>query len=314
MSISPVSTAAENHSNLYDVRAGDTLWKIANKYDTSVRELKLTNGLQSDLLLVGQRLFVPMRYEVVAGDTLWKLSRAYNSTVQAIKETNGLTSDVLYIGQKLKIPPKKLSMDGQYVLMTREEFKDWLFNHEFTRNISLIQQHHTWSPAYGHFNGNNHFSLLKGMEYYHTKEMGWENIAQNITTFPDGKIAVSRPFNSAPDGSIGPKANSIGLNIEHVGNFDLGNDQMTAEHRETIIYLTALLCMKFGLTPSVDSITYHRWWDMNTGERVLDRSEGVSVKTCPGTGFFGGNTTESAKNNFYPLVSRKIQEIRAILN
>jgi hypothetical protein len=85
---------------------------------------------------------------------------------------------------------------------------------------------------------------------------------------------------------------------------------MTSEQKETIVYITALLSLKFGLTPSIDSITYHHWWDINTGERVLDNSKGHAVKTCPGTGFFGGNSTNSAKNNFYPLVSRKMQEIK----
>ncbi|WP_236035214.1 LysM peptidoglycan-binding domain-containing protein [Alkalihalobacterium elongatum] len=146
MSISPHYADAQNHSNLYDVKSGDTLWRIANRYNTSIENLKLSNGLQSDLIYVGQRLFVPMAYKVVSGYTLWKLSREYNSTVQAIKTANGLTSDIIYIGQKIKIPPKKLTMQGQYVLMTKEEFRSWLFNHIFTRKISIIQQRHTWRP------------------------------------------------------------------------------------------------------------------------------------------------------------------------
>ncbi|WP_408007236.1 hypothetical protein ACJROX_21435 [Pseudalkalibacillus sp. A8] len=89
------------------------------------------------------------------------------------KTSNGLTSNMIYIGQKLKIPPKRLTMQGQYVLMTREEFKDWLFNnHHFIRKIGKIQQHHTYQPSYQQFNGSNHFPLLKGMEEYHVKEMG----------------------------------------------------------------------------------------------------------------------------------------------
>ncbi|UCZ52735.1 LysM peptidoglycan-binding domain-containing protein [Bacillus shivajii] len=314
MSIAPNLAAAKNYSNLYDIQPGDTLWSIANKYGTTVEDLKLSNGLQSDLLSIGQRLFVPMAYEVAPGDTLWSLAREYNSTVQDIKTKNGLTSDQIYVGQKLKIPPKKLRMEGQYVLMSRDEFKEWLFNHEFQREITLIQQHHTWRPDYERFHQSDHFTLLKGMEYFHVNEVGWDNIAQNITTFPDGSVAVSRPFNSAPDGTIGEKANSIGLNIEHIGDFDKGQDEMTEEHKETIVYITALLCIKFGLKPSIDSITYHRWWDMNTGERVLDKSEGYSVKTCPGTGFFGGNSTDSANNHFYPLVSQKMEEILATMD
>ncbi|MBD8070187.1 N-acetylmuramoyl-L-alanine amidase [Bacillus sp. PS06] len=206
-----------------------------------------------------------------------------------------------------------MNTQGQYLLMTREEFKNWLLHKHFTRKINLIQHHHTWAPSYKQFKGNNHFSLLKGMENFHVTEMGWKNIAQNITTFPDGKIAVSRPFDIAPEGTIGPKANAQGIAIENIGNFDLGHDVMTNEQKETIVYITALLCMKYGLTPSVDTITYHHWWNLRTKERVLDDAQDYDVKTCPGTGFFGGNSTTSAKKYFYPLVTKKIQEISSTL-
>ena len=150
--------------------------------------------------------------------------------------------------------------------------------------------------------------------------MGWSDISQQVTTFPDGKVVVGRPFNTPPQGSYGllnksvmPSIEANAVAIENLGDFDLGHDQMTAQQRETIITVAALLCIKFGLTPSIDSIQYHHWWDMNTGERVLDNSEGHAVKTCPGTGFFGGNSTTDAKNNFYPLVRQKMQEILATM-
>ncbi|WP_458413718.1 LysM peptidoglycan-binding domain-containing protein [Schinkia sp. CFF1] len=308
----PVTVKAEsNPSNLYVVQSGDNLEGIAYKFGTSVKDLKVTNGLQTNVLFVGQKLKVPVIYEVKSGDTLQSISTVFLTSVQTIKSANRLTSDALMIGQKLKIHPNSLKMEGQYILMTREEFKEWLLNHKFSRKINIIQQHHTWRPSYKHFKGSNHFTMLKGMEQFHVKEMNWKNIAQNITTFPDGTIAVSRPFNVAPEGTIGWKANHDGIMIEHVGNFDQGFDIMTAEQRETIVYITALLCIKFGLTPSIDSITYHHWWDLRTGQRVLDNGAGYAVKTCPGTAFFGGNSTNNAKNNFYPLVVKKIQEISA---
>ncbi|WP_394172554.1 peptidoglycan recognition protein family protein [Guptibacillus hwajinpoensis] len=317
MNLSPVH-ATNNPRNIYEVKSGDYLWKISQIYGTTVKDLKLINGLQSDLIFVGQKLRVPIMYEVVSGDTLWKLSQAFNSSVQSIKGINGLTSNMIYIGQKIKIPPKKLAMQGQYVLMTREEFKDWLFNHQFSRRIGKIQQHHTYSPSYTQFNGNNHFSLMKGMENYHINGMGWSNISQHLTTFPDGKVAVGRPINTPPEGSFGlhnktamEKIESDSLAIENLGDFDAGHNQMTDEQRETIVTITALLSLKFGLTPSIESITYHHWWDINSGERVLDNGEGHAVKTCPGTGFFGGNSTQSAEKNFYPLVSQKMKEILA---
>ncbi|NSL50949.1 peptidoglycan recognition protein family protein [Calidifontibacillus erzurumensis] len=304
-----VQAEASDSTNLYSVQAGDTLVKIAKKFNTTVKELKIANGLQTNSLFVGQKLWVPIIYQVKAGDTLDNIASAYHSTVELIKAANNLSTNILYEGQKLKIPPKKMLIKGNHILMTKEEFKEWLSHHKFKRKIRLIQQHHTWTPSYKHFNGTNHFALLKGMENFHVKEKGWKMIAQNITTFPDGKIAVSRPFDIPPEGSIGWKANHAGIMIENIGNFDKGFDVMTKEQKETIVYITALLCLKFGLTPSIDTITYHHWWDLRTGERVLDNGKSFAVKTCPGTAFFGGNTTKSATKYFYPLVKDQIKKI-----
>lgn len=309
LTISPAHATEIKPSNIYVVKVGDSLPDIANKYSISIDELKVTNGLQSDVLIAGQKLWVPILYEVGAGDTLGDISFAFHASVETIKTVNGLSSEQLYTGQVLKITPKKMTMQGQHILMTKEEFKDWLFNTQVNREIRLIQQHHTWLPSYKHFNGSNHFRMLMGMENHHKQTMGWTNIAQNITTFPDGKVAVSRPLNIIPEGTIGPTANSVGIAIEHIGNFDLGHDVMTKEQQETIVYINALLCIKFGLTPSIDSITYHHWWHMKTKERVLDATASYNVKSCPGTGFFGGNSTTSAKTYFYPLISDKMEEI-----
>lgn len=95
----------------YVVRAGDSLWLIAQRYGTTVNTLKQLNGLTSDLLNIGQILKVPVsqtsnyiEYTVQAGDSLWMLAQRYNTTVAAITSLNGLTSDVLNIGQVLRIP------------------------------------------------------------------------------------------------------------------------------------------------------------------------------------------------------------------
>jgi LysM repeat protein/D-Tyr-tRNAtyr deacylase len=43
----------------YTVVSGDTLWKIANKYNTTVAAIKSTNNLTTDMLQVGQTLQIP---------------------------------------------------------------------------------------------------------------------------------------------------------------------------------------------------------------------------------------------------------------
>jgi hypothetical protein len=201
-----------------------------------------------------------------------------------------------------------MQVNGQFILMNRDEFKKWLFEQTFTRVISIIQEHHTYIPAYTQFNGHNHFDIAIGMKNYHVNTNGWSDIAQNLTIYPDGLIMVCRPFNKAPAGIVG--ANEHGLCIENIGNFDVGGNVMTTEQKESIIFVAAVLCMKLKLTPSVDTITYHHWWDLNSGERVLDNTSGHVTKSCPGSAnFFGGNTTVAAKANLYPLVIKKINEL-----
>src|SRR5687768_17129530 len=97
---------------------------------------------------------------------------------------------------------------GKFTLYTFAEFQAWIADTSFNRVIKVIQNHHTYIPGYTHFKGNNHFELLKSMERGHI-ERGFAEIAQNITTYPDGTIAVCRSFDKIPAGIKG--ANSIGL-------------------------------------------------------------------------------------------------------
>jgi hypothetical protein len=192
---------------------------------------------------------------------------------------------------------------GKFTLFTFGEFYNWLAGKNFIRVIKLVQNHHTYIPGYKHFKGNNHFQMLNGMEQSHL-ERGFNEIAQNITTFPDGTIAICRSIDKIPAGIKG--ANQNGICIEHIGSFDANNDNMTEEHRDTIIRLNAALCKKFSLVPSTDTVVYHHWYDLNTGER---KNGAGSTKTCPGTAFFGGNTVEAAQANFIPLVSNALNNL-----
>ena len=93
------------------MKAGDSLWLIAQRFGTTVEAIRQLNGLTTNLLNVGQVLKIPavqsgpyIEYTVRPGDTLWLLSRRYDTTVDAIMKLNGLSGDRLSIGQVLKIP------------------------------------------------------------------------------------------------------------------------------------------------------------------------------------------------------------------
>ena len=91
----------------YVVKPNDTLYSIANKYNTTVDELKRLNNLSSNLLNVGQILKLPstneITYTVKSGDNLYSIANKYNTTVDELKKKNNLTSNLLSIGQILII-------------------------------------------------------------------------------------------------------------------------------------------------------------------------------------------------------------------
>lgn len=100
----------------YVVVSGDTLYFIAQKFNTTVDDLKKLNNLTSNNLSIGQKLKIPKEpsstpsepsgnyYKVVSGDTLYAIAKKFNTTVDALKNANNLTSNNLAIGQLLKIP------------------------------------------------------------------------------------------------------------------------------------------------------------------------------------------------------------------
>ena len=110
-------TTTNTNASTHTVQRGDSLYQIALKYNVSVNDLKVVNGLTSDLIYVGQTLKIPgttkvakrqstnktKRHEVKSGDSLWSLSKEYNTSVSQIKSWNKLSSDVIYKGQNLRV-------------------------------------------------------------------------------------------------------------------------------------------------------------------------------------------------------------------
>ena len=106
----PTKTVDVGDTDIYQVKAGDTLYNIAKKYNISVNELKGLNDLDSDELSVGQILKVPSglslvnTYIVGKGDTLYSIAKKFDTSVNKIKELNGLSNNMLSVGQELIIP------------------------------------------------------------------------------------------------------------------------------------------------------------------------------------------------------------------
>lgn len=97
---------------VHEVRAGDSLWKIAQQYlgnGTRYREIMVLNNLTSDVIYPGMQLRLPIElrvHTVQRGDSLWKIAQQYLGSGTRYRELmafNNLTSDVIHPGMQLEI-------------------------------------------------------------------------------------------------------------------------------------------------------------------------------------------------------------------
>ena len=93
----------------YLVRRGDTLSKIARRFDIGVGFLKQLNGLKSDRIRPGQRLRLRATavdegiHIVRRGENLTGIARRYGIALAVLKELNGVEGDRILVGQKLRL-------------------------------------------------------------------------------------------------------------------------------------------------------------------------------------------------------------------
>ena len=94
---------------IHVVESGDTLWRLARMYDTTVTQIALANQITSEnILAVGQSLVIPtpnIDYVVEPGDNLVRIAERFGVTVQELIETNNITDpNLIYVGRMLHIP------------------------------------------------------------------------------------------------------------------------------------------------------------------------------------------------------------------
>lgn len=115
-----IGVTAASAQQTYVVQPGDTLAKIAARFQTTVGAIATANGITNpNYIYYGESLIIPppgtettpppasetsVYYIVRPGDTLSEIAVKYNSTVDAIKRANGLITSVIYPNQGLRVP------------------------------------------------------------------------------------------------------------------------------------------------------------------------------------------------------------------
>ena len=110
---------------MYQVKPGDVLGTIAQRYNVSVASIKSINSMNSDLIRIGEVIRIPnpssisqhaefihhndeagrqFIHQVQRGDMLEEIAQIYNVSVAKLRTANSLNSDSIQVGQKLHIP------------------------------------------------------------------------------------------------------------------------------------------------------------------------------------------------------------------
>ncbi|WP_246579258.1 LysM peptidoglycan-binding domain-containing protein [Alkaliphilus flagellatus] len=140
----------------YIIRAGDTFFSIARRFNVSLDALIAANpNVDPDNLMIGQRICIPgptppgcpagtTPYTIRSGDTFFLLAQRFNTTVEAIQRANpGVDPNNLQIGQVIcmpGIPPTPGCPAGTTPYTIRSGDTFFLLAQRFNTTVEAIQR------------------------------------------------------------------------------------------------------------------------------------------------------------------------------
>lgn len=124
----------------YFIRAGDTFYSLARRFNTTVAAIISANALlDPNALRIGQQVCIPLQpiypacpegnyYSIRPGDTLYRIAIFYNVSLDDLIEANpGIDPTRLFVGQIICIPlatPPVTCPEGQneYIVRSGDTF------------------------------------------------------------------------------------------------------------------------------------------------------------------------------------------------
>ncbi|MFP5110536.1 LysM peptidoglycan-binding domain-containing protein [Neobacillus sp. C211] len=92
----------------YIVQPGDSLYTIAQKFETNAERIRYENQLTSTNIYIGQQLVLPVNVErniyiVQPGDSLYTIATKFGVSIDELKRMNQLRSNIIYVNQRMKV-------------------------------------------------------------------------------------------------------------------------------------------------------------------------------------------------------------------
>lgn len=126
----------------YQVKPGESLFLIGQKFGISAEQIQNANGLNSTEIYPGQKLYIPsdQAYTVKSGDTLYLIAKKYGISYQQLMQHNGLTYDYIEPGQILAIPNSNntTNNNNQYIVKPGDTL--FLIGRSFEVSFQEIQE------------------------------------------------------------------------------------------------------------------------------------------------------------------------------
>jgi len=110
----------------HKVQNGETLWRIARRYNIKTTQIQQWNKLQGKTVRVGQQLLVSeppapaqtvklptiVKHKVKKGESLWTIAQRYKITVTELKQLNRLKNKSVFVGQSLLIASRETILEN----------------------------------------------------------------------------------------------------------------------------------------------------------------------------------------------------------
>jgi D-gamma-glutamyl-meso-diaminopimelic acid endopeptidase CwlS/peptidoglycan endopeptidase LytE len=130
----------------YVVKKGDSLYKIAKEYNTTVEAIKNANNLATETIYPNQVLFIPLRgnsgmYQTVEGDTLRVVFEKLGLNLNCLKCYEPMLDILLIPNQVIETVHKN---SGKMITYSGETIEEFLTNNEIDAMNLLKLNKNNW--------------------------------------------------------------------------------------------------------------------------------------------------------------------------